>query len=192
MGSPRHSIAAILALLNRPLLGTQVVPRAGRVDPARFPHEEFPTYCPACLYLLRGLPDQGRCPECGKPFDRGDLLVQQYVWNRRVWRLSRVGRWTVRISVAALMLAVLGPVAIVAVNWAGYNIGRVNPGSAFTGLGLGELTACFRVLFWLELIVLACLVGSTTAGAIVAGQHRQKRQRVIDALANSAGKTRPH
>lgn len=62
--------------LNRPLFGT--VPYGARVDPNRFSEDEFPVVCPKCDYALRGLPD-GRCPECGTEFDRGRLLVQQYV-----------------------------------------------------------------------------------------------------------------
>lgn len=64
--------------LDRALFGTTVIPATARVDPAKFPADEFPVHCPKCDYLLRGLTDE-RCPECGKPFDRGRLLVVQYL-----------------------------------------------------------------------------------------------------------------
>lgn len=64
--------------LDRALFGTTVIPASARVDPSKFPPEEFPVHCPKCDYLLNSLTEQ-RCPECGKPFDRGRLLVVQYL-----------------------------------------------------------------------------------------------------------------
>lgn len=75
-------------ILSRPLFGTRVIPKDAAVDPALFQEEEFPVYCPKCDYLLRGLPD-GKCPECGQSFQRGVLLVQQYVQNEEEVFLRR-------------------------------------------------------------------------------------------------------
>jgi hypothetical protein len=72
------SAQRIWEFLNQPLFGTKVIPRNARVDASLFSEEEFPVYCPKCKYQLRGLPDS-RCPECGEPFERGRLLVLQYV-----------------------------------------------------------------------------------------------------------------
>lgn len=55
-----------------------LIPADTRVDPELFPENEFPVVCPKCDYLLRGLPGN-TCPECGSSFDRGRLLVEQYV-----------------------------------------------------------------------------------------------------------------
>ncbi len=56
----------------------RVVPPEARVNPTRFSEVEFPIVCPQCDYLLRGLTTP-RCPECGRDFDRGRLLVEQYL-----------------------------------------------------------------------------------------------------------------
>lgn len=83
-----------------PLFGAREIPRDVAVDPAQFSEEEYPVNCPKCGYLLRGLPD-GNCPECGKPFERGRLLVLQYVhgWRGEVWRQSKPGIWCRRLFV---------------------------------------------------------------------------------------------
>jgi hypothetical protein len=67
-----------------------VIPPEARVDPAQFPEEKYPLSCPKCDYLLRGLP-QDRCPECGSEYERGRLLVQQYVieGGKRITQRSR-------------------------------------------------------------------------------------------------------
>ena len=70
-----------------------MIPRKGRVNPDLFPEEEYPTWCLKCEYLLRGLKED-RCPECGQEFDRGHLLVKEYVveWHKWLLRPSRAGR----------------------------------------------------------------------------------------------------
>jgi hypothetical protein len=66
------------ALLHKPLFGSTAILRGARLDSSRFTEDEFPVSCARCGYLLRGLPD-GLCPECGEPFDRAGLLVQEYI-----------------------------------------------------------------------------------------------------------------
>ena len=58
------------------------------VDPLTFPEAGFPVRCMGCSYTLTGLPD-GRCPECGREFTRGRLLVEQYA----LYRIPRRGGW---------------------------------------------------------------------------------------------------
>ncbi|MBU0641471.1 MAG: hypothetical protein KKB50_21635 [Planctomycetes bacterium] len=95
--------------LNHPLFGTKVIPKGAEVDPARFPEDEFPVYCPKCSYTLHGLPDD-RCPECGEPFQRGALLVRQYIHD--IW--PRPNRWGTAERVCWIaMWTSLGIMAIV-------------------------------------------------------------------------------
>ena len=90
----------LVRFMTRPMFGTRVIPRNARVDPDVFSEDEFPLWCGQCNYLLRGLPD-GRCPECGTPFEKSHLLVQQYVRDPlgRLWRHDRLGRLFVRLVV---------------------------------------------------------------------------------------------
>jgi len=71
-------IQFIWKILNKPLFGTIVIPKDTSIDPTSFTEEDYPVYCTKCLYLLHGLED-GPCPECGTKFERGKLLVTQYL-----------------------------------------------------------------------------------------------------------------
>lgn len=85
----------------------EVIPPDARADPARFPDEQFPLFCPACDYSLRGL-EQGRCPECGREFERGRLLVEQYVVERgwRRWgRTRRYAKWTFILAMVVVVVS---------------------------------------------------------------------------------------
>lgn len=86
-------------------------PRMQRLDPAQFPEDEFPVYCMTCGYELRGLPGD-RCPECGTTFDRGRLLVDQYVRLKRpssddVYRVGVIS-WRLGIFLMICAQAALG------------------------------------------------------------------------------------
>lgn len=75
-----------------------VIPPETRVDPSRFSEDEFPVSCPQCEYELRGLSGEC-CPECGRPFDRGRLLVEQYLLCRDL-PLSAIGKFARTVAVA--------------------------------------------------------------------------------------------
>ncbi|MGE0479990.1 MAG: hypothetical protein AB7Q17_05905 [Phycisphaerae bacterium] len=66
------------------------IPAGLEVDPAAFPETEFPVACLECGYMLHSIA-QGRCPECGTAFSRGNLLVRIYARGERP-RGDRVGR----------------------------------------------------------------------------------------------------
>lgn len=85
------------------------------VDPAQFPEREFPVRCMRCAYLLQGL-DEARCPECGDPFDRGILLVEQYIRDRLPQCDSgrRVAR---RIMMVAAIITFVPLIAVGALLW---------------------------------------------------------------------------
>lgn len=94
-------------ILYRDLVTGYTIPREGRVDPTPFPEDEFPVYCPKCDYSLRGLPD-GNCPECGKAFERGRLLVIQYVERacEHDFHNSPSGRRAIRVCLYGLAVSV--------------------------------------------------------------------------------------
>lgn len=79
-----------------------IIPPETKVDPSAFSEDEFPVVCPKCEYLLRGLPD-GRCPECGRPFERGRLLVEQYVIEQG----RRCCKWTHRLAKNSLLVGIV-------------------------------------------------------------------------------------
>lgn len=131
----------LLSKLNRPLFGTLVIPAEARVDPQHFPDADFPVHCPHCDYLLRGLPEP-RCPECGQPFDRGRLLVQQYV--------ERQGSRERRRRLATLAIVIL---SLVLFKPAGVMIG------AALGASISTLDDYARVARWFEMALLALICG---------------------------------
>jgi len=79
----REWLSQLGDLLRRRREDLRLVPSDARVDPDQFPEHDFPVHCPECGYLLRALPEP-RCPECGRPFDRGRLLVEKYVGGNGV------------------------------------------------------------------------------------------------------------
>lgn len=120
--------------LHRPLFGTRVIAQDARADVSRLSEDEFPIWCPKCDYLLRGLPD-GRCPECGTEFERGRLLVQQYVhqWSETLRRRTTSGKWAVRTAWVGLTVIAVGYLGIIIMAQFGYPIlsnGRPTPGAS--------------------------------------------------------------
>lgn len=89
-----------------------IIPPETRVDPAAFSEDEFPVVCPQCNYQLRGLP-HNTCPECGRPFDRGRLLVEQYVIERgkrhrcQTHKALNLAMWFIVAAVGVLSLAAM-------------------------------------------------------------------------------------
>ncbi len=100
--------------LNRLVEGLREIPPDARVDPDPFPEDEFPVVCPKCGYSLRGLPD-GRCPECGRAFERGRLLVEEYVLEHG----DRLHKWSWRHTWWLMLLPqipILGMSALLSVT----------------------------------------------------------------------------
>ena len=84
----------------------RIIPPNARANPAQLSESEFPIVCPKCDYLLHGL-TVPRCPECGRDFDRGRLLVEQYVLEGglgRKGRVSQFAKWCMNFTVFALFV----------------------------------------------------------------------------------------
>jgi hypothetical protein len=67
-----------------------------------------PEWCPACGYLLRGLPEEGRCPECGAKFGNREA-VYLFGWDGtdRAATRSSDARWALAVVFWLLGLYVL-------------------------------------------------------------------------------------
>jgi hypothetical protein len=158
------------------------------VDADRFPEDEFPVYCPKCDYLLRGLRDE-RCPECGTPFDRGRLLVQQYVheWNRRALKKMGEDKWLRRFLVfAAVAVVITFVVPTLAAFIAYWSIQHLGSQAGATS------NVMERILHWsygmtrasryLQLLVAVFLGGWAFWGIRLNRASAGARRRVLDAI----------
>ncbi len=82
--SPRFSdaIGLVLCVITFVFVFLHIVldDKARRKFVARVADDEY-RVCPQCGYLLSGLPDQGKCPECGRGYSIEEL---ERIW--RPWR----------------------------------------------------------------------------------------------------------
>lgn len=166
-------------LLGKDPVAGQTVGPDGVVDPASFPEDEFPVRCPRCNYLLRGLPD-GRCPECGTAFERGRLLVAQYVL-KPTWRSIPTGKWTDRLLSAGVLLwafALGMAYALAQCAWARLTPVSAPPSADWLFAGIRS----FLVVMLLATLVL--LVGVALCMFQV-HRHQIKRGRVLRSLRRS-------
>jgi hypothetical protein len=129
-----------------------IIPADARVDPAGFPDKSFPVLCPDCRYLLRGLSGNA-CPECGGTFDRGRLLVEQYVMRPDTCLFARHGRLGRLLLAAGLVISIgsLGFLALMNVLVTKGRAGMLS-GSALGLYGTCMLcgVACSSGTAWLQ------------------------------------------
>lgn len=156
------------------------IPPETRVDPSPFTEDEFPVYCPKCGYLLRGLPD-GRCPECGREFDHGRLLVEQYVREPGKHSHPMTARWAVRTYLAGSVLLACGGILLGLIGWLEQQV----TGFGSIGGSGGWPRACGFTLVVASLVGLLLLMVSAGLGVRLAVISRRKRKRVLDAIDHS-------
>lgn len=170
--------------LNRPLFGTKVIPPDAAVPQADFPDDEFPVFCPGCDYLLRGLA-HSRCPECGREFDRGRLLVDQYVRERahRLWEHGLLGRWSARMAAAVLGLLALWVIGTnVAWRLASFPLPGIKTTARQVDRWVAMLQVAHQLFWWVQVFMLAALVACVLVVIRAARRNTRKRQRVMDAI----------
>lgn len=171
-------MASLRQILNRPLFGTKVIPADARVDPSLFSEEEFPVHCAKCEYLLRGLPG-AICPECGTPFDRGRLLVQEYVdlkrkgyfyrrYSRWLWAIV-IGYYLVRFGAHRVHALILNRLTTVS-----------NPGAATTAIE--HLALLVRFMLVADLLMLVAFLVPIFLMLRQSRRLASKRKRIVSAI----------
>jgi hypothetical protein len=154
-----------------------IIPPETRVDPSPFSEDEFPVFCSKCDYLLRGLPDS-RCPECGREFDRGRLLVDQYVTEYGKRSYGARGKWSSRTRLVGTVTMILCLVPLVVVQCVDQYGGSLSQASGSDKLvhvcAFASIAACF--------VGLVLLMVSGVLIAPLAVRSRRKRRRVLDAV----------
>ena len=159
-------------------VGGKVVSPETQVDPARFSEDEYPVFCRKCDYALRGLPD-GRCPECGTEFQRGRLLVEQYILRTRSLR-TRLGRFALRCLVAGAGVGTLAWLVLCVM----YLVLARSPG------GLPKLDVLrieLRVVLYAFYLAFAVVSVGFVSLLVAIGRNRQKRRRVLEAIGGADG-----
>jgi hypothetical protein len=122
---------------------------------------EYLAHCMICNYLLRGLPQMGRCPECGQPYDRR-------------WSLWRDGSRLVMIRSAVLPLRCV-KCGDDAADWVRQRVVRKHP-----AVLLLLLLVCVIHLGGLLLYILVSLITRRTATIHIGlcALHRRRRRNV--------------
>ncbi|MCC6359234.1 MAG: hypothetical protein IT450_10850 [Phycisphaerales bacterium] len=145
------------------------IPKGTALDPAQFPENDYPVHCLECGYALQGLPD-GRCPECGHAFVRGELIVEIYA---RVVRPRRDTRrrlsWT--LCVIGWVSLVLFASTSIVLGW----IGKLYFDSLSTVV-TPTIALRFGVVLFAMLIGGNCALLASLAIEMTRWPHGQKRK----------------
>lgn len=65
-------------------------------------------YCPDCGYLLHGLPELGRCPECGFDYDRRMIVLYGWAWGSN----AQVSNARIGWASLALLMSLVGGIPL--------------------------------------------------------------------------------
>jgi len=157
-----------------------VIPPETRVDAGAFSEDEFPVFCTQCEYLLRGLPD-GRCPECGKAFDRGRLLVEQYAieGGARPWKRTRWWAW--RLCITGFSIQIVTSFTLWAL--ASWNLLGLNGLQASLGYAMGLMVIAVILLFASMVLMIRMAVAAGDKGKIVFDAINQDGPGMMEAKA---------
>lgn len=173
----RERRKALRRLLGYGMAYGDVIPPDARVDPNAFPERDFPLNCPDCGCHLSVSP-QDRCPECGFEYERGRLLVRQYViegGQRLSKRTSCYAKWT---AICGLLLGLVFPVLSVI-------------GAFFLGPRLISMAATDLVVVAMRILMCA-MIGGCVLVFVSFGLHlrlmfvsRRKCKAVFDGIDRS-------
>jgi hypothetical protein len=108
----------------------------------RFRENYAISFCPGCTYELKGLPPAGRCPECGRHYDRSMLWVPITVSSREP-TFSIVPVIALVLLVCCLRTLALVLLAIIAIAWlVRVLVPRWNPRRQIRGIYLDSQGFC--------------------------------------------------
>lgn len=164
-------------LLRRAAARKLVIPSDTRVDPAMFPEDEFPVFCSKCDYLLHGLPDN-RCPECGNEFDRGRLLVQQYVGEYGKRSHPTMNQWISRTWLTGTVIMALGFIPLAVMQFLDQQTGGIAQAPGFGSL----LRSCVLATISTWLVGVVPLTATFVLSVRLAVMSRHKRRQVLSAI----------
>lgn len=144
-------------LIDRILRRLERIPKGTALDTEQFPERDYPVHCLECGYALHGLPD-GRCPECGHAFVRGELVVEIYARvmrpRRDVRRRLSWALWLMGMASQGLFIVMGGVVGGIQKLYPDYLPSAVSPASALRFVvGLFAMLVGGQCVLWASFLI---------------------------------------